>query len=213
MWVLHCQGYRLLSDFNRQTSYYSGQGRDAPRTVQSYVTGENTTTYLGYSSAQPQPQGLPQINIQPPPEASVTTTEGAMGDQPEPEEQMAQHDFEPTPTAEQRRFSAPQMEWDASRSIQLLPCKHILTLRVEHLLQQSQNQKLQISPHRLTISTKIHRCFNLPNIPKHLKICTIKSRQSQPKPRNRNPSSLGKQMLQNRPESFQQNGLLVRNLS
>lgn len=38
-----------------------------------------------------------------------------MGDQAEPLEQMHSEDFEPTPTAEQRRFSAPHMEWDASR--------------------------------------------------------------------------------------------------
>ncbi len=59
------------------------------------------------------------MNIQPPPEAPAMTTEVAMGDQPEPVEQMYKQDFEPTSTAEQRRFSAPQMEWDASRYVQL----------------------------------------------------------------------------------------------
>jgi len=87
--------------------------------VQDFVTGEKTTPYLGYSSSEPQPhhERLPSISIQPPPEASVTSTEVAMGDPPEPIQQMDQQYFEPTPTAEQRRFYAPQMEWDASRYV------------------------------------------------------------------------------------------------
>jgi glycogenin len=110
----------LLAEIDRQTSYYSKQTQDAPRTVQYYVKGEKTTSYLGYSQAEPQPNQPPPptIHVQPPPEASVTTTEGAMGDQPEPVEQMDKEEFEPTPTAEQRRFSAPHMEWDASRYVQ-----------------------------------------------------------------------------------------------
>ncbi len=57
------------------------------------------------------------------------TTEEAMGDQPEMVEQMDKQDFEPISTAEQRRFFAPQMEWDASRYVQLFSSLQLLTVK------------------------------------------------------------------------------------
>jgi glycogenin len=41
--------------------------------------------------------------------------EAPMGDQPERVEEIQQVDFTPTPTVEQRRFSAPQSDWDPAR--------------------------------------------------------------------------------------------------
>ena len=52
-----------------------------------------------------------------------------MGDQAEPVEQIDKQGFEPTSTVEQRRFSAPQMEWDASRYVQSILCLQFLTPR------------------------------------------------------------------------------------
>lgn len=117
-WSTYDKHYRV------HTSYYSGQALDAPRTVQDYVTGEKTTSYLGYSSSYPppQPEQPPALTIQPPPEASFTTIEPDMGDQPERIEEMVKQDFQPTSTVEQRRFSAPQIEWDASRYAYSIIC-------------------------------------------------------------------------------------------
>ncbi|KAF7506524.1 hypothetical protein GJ744_011670 [Endocarpon pusillum] len=111
-WSTYDKHYRV------HASYQTGRPRDTPRTVPNYVTGEKTTSYLGYSFSEPQPQHepAPWIDVEPPPEAPATTTEEAMGDQPEPVEQIDKQDFEPTSTVEQRRFTAPQMEWDASRA-------------------------------------------------------------------------------------------------
>jgi hypothetical protein len=164
-----------------QTSYYSGQSLDAPRTVQSYVTGEKTTSYLGYSSSSPssQPQQQPpSINIQPPPESSVTTTEAAMGDQPEPVEQIDNQDFEPTPTTEQRRFSAPRMEWDALRYVNSPLCCQFLMFCVVLHLRQVRNQKPRISHHRYTSSAKTCHYFKPLNILKPQKTCIIRCHPS-----------------------------------
>lgn len=101
---------KQLSDLV-QTSYYSGQSRGSSSTVQDYVADKKTTSNLGHPSSQPQLQHQlpPTIHVQPPPEVFLATTELDMGDQQDPIQQMDQQDFE------QRHFSAPQMEWDASR--------------------------------------------------------------------------------------------------
>ena len=49
------------------------------------------------------------------PEASVLAVEGDPAEQRELGEEFGQGRAEPTPTAEQRRFTAPQAEWDATR--------------------------------------------------------------------------------------------------
>lgn len=58
----------------------------------------------------------PRIEVEPPPpEGSATSIEQPMGDQPELVEEVQKEDFNPIPTVEQRRFSAPHTEWDPSR--------------------------------------------------------------------------------------------------
>jgi glycogenin len=49
------------------------------------------------------------------PEASATATELPLSEPSQPAEELQQGLVQPTPTVEQRKFSAPQMEWDATR--------------------------------------------------------------------------------------------------
>ncbi|KAF2455924.1 hypothetical protein BDY21DRAFT_365139 [Lineolata rhizophorae] len=89
-------------------------GHYAPSTtVQRYVTGESTRADFGITAFAQAPAPAPPA---PQPEAAVMTTEPTFTEQGEPAENIQQGIVEPTPTAEQRRFSAPQVEWDATRS-------------------------------------------------------------------------------------------------
>ena len=96
----------------------SGQGRGAS-SVPHYVTGEAYSTTYGYSS---QPPIIPaqHVSAEPASEpgvASLTSAaEQSIADQPGMVETIQRGEYEPTPTVEQRRFSAPMMEWDASRA-------------------------------------------------------------------------------------------------
>jgi glycogenin glucosyltransferase len=58
----------------------------------------------------------PVPNIVVEPEATATTTELPMSEPGEAAENIDQGMTEPTPTVDQRKFSAPAMEWDATRS-------------------------------------------------------------------------------------------------
>jgi glycogenin glucosyltransferase len=58
-------------------------------------------------------QSIPEIHVES--EASVTTTESSMADLGEEAENIDQGHVQPTPTVQQRKFSAPEMEWDATR--------------------------------------------------------------------------------------------------
>jgi glycogenin glucosyltransferase len=49
------------------------------------------------------------------PEAPITTTEAPLSEPGEAVENIDQGVVEPTPTLEQRKFTAPQMQWDATR--------------------------------------------------------------------------------------------------
>jgi glycogenin len=71
------------------------------RTVQSLVAGEPIHNNYGYSSA---PQSAPNITVEAPPTDPADVAE-----------QIVQEKIEPTPTVEQRLFTAPQNEWDATR--------------------------------------------------------------------------------------------------
>jgi glycogenin len=97
----------------QKTAYYSGQYQERPKAVQDYVKGEETVYLPGYSQAQP--QEAPTVYIEEPQEAPATATEQPMGDQPDTTEQVHQEAFDPVPTVEQRRFSAPHVEWDPAR--------------------------------------------------------------------------------------------------
>jgi glycogenin glucosyltransferase len=80
-------------------------------TPQQYVQGEAPSSHVGTSSA---PSSAPIPNILIEPEAPVTTTEMPFSEPGEPAENIDHGVVEPVPTSQQRKFSAPQMEWDAT---------------------------------------------------------------------------------------------------
>jgi glycogenin glucosyltransferase len=81
---------------------------EAPGTAQQQ--GPN-----GAQSTEHLPSSAPTPNIDIEPEAPVTTTEAPMTEPGEVAENIDQGVTEPTPTVEQRKFSAPEMEWDATK--------------------------------------------------------------------------------------------------
>lgn len=80
--------------------------------VQQHVHGETTSADFGTASTQ-HITSVPEIVVEP--EAPMTTTEAPLSEPGEEAENIDQGVTEPMPTAEQRRFSAPQVEWDATR--------------------------------------------------------------------------------------------------
>ena len=78
----------------QKTTHPTAEAFQAAKTVPGYVFGE------------PMPVQTPEI-VEPGP-----GPEPPMGDIPEP---VHEQDFTPTPTVEQRKFSAPQSDWDPAR--------------------------------------------------------------------------------------------------
>ena len=94
-----------------QTSYTPSLGSLPSTTVQQHVHGEATNVDFGTSSFEhitPAPETAQ-------PEAATTTTEQPFSDPGETSENIDQGVVEPTPTAQQRKFSALTMPWDATR--------------------------------------------------------------------------------------------------
>ena len=101
--------------FKVSTTEYSATGRREPvRAVQAQVKSEpQRQSDVYYATGYPVEiaQGAP-----PPPEAIVNTTELPFTEPGEPAENIGQGIVEPPPTIEVRKFSAPHMEWDATRA-------------------------------------------------------------------------------------------------
>jgi glycogenin glucosyltransferase len=87
-------------------------GSRGSTTGQQHVQGETTSAGFGTSAAQ-NIAPVPDIVVEEPP----TTTEVPFSEPGEPAENIDQGVVEPTPTSEQRKFSAPVMEWDATRYV------------------------------------------------------------------------------------------------
>jgi glycogenin len=112
-WAVYDRHYRPQS-----TSYVTDMSQTAPKRVQDYVRGEETI-YLPEYSRLPQQQSQqaavqpPPILVEPPSEPASDThqAEVSMADAPSPNQET----FQPTPTVEQRRFSAPHVDWEPSR--------------------------------------------------------------------------------------------------
>ena len=100
------------------------------RRVQDYVRGEETIHEpeyqsqpqpeqrrgsSGYQITQPHPQPPPGIHAMAPQDDHAASMERPMGDQPGLAERINQADYKPTSTQEQRRWSAPQTEWEPTR--------------------------------------------------------------------------------------------------
>lgn len=83
------------------------RGRSGDDAVRSYVLDEDRMYYSHQQDTHSlsQPSGPPTITVEAP------STDAA-----DPAEEVVHENVEPTPTVEQRRFSAPQYEWDATRA-------------------------------------------------------------------------------------------------
>ncbi|KAK3068387.1 hypothetical protein LTS18_000684, partial [Coniosporium uncinatum] len=118
-WAVYDRHYKQASQ-----PYDPRRRYEAPSmTVQKLVFGEQTSA--GYHNAPSEPVVSLSLeprtqhqNAQPEPprEAPAVSAEPQLSDEPEPAEQFDQGLIEPTPTAQQRRFSAPHMDWDATRA-------------------------------------------------------------------------------------------------
>jgi glycogenin glucosyltransferase len=90
-------------------------------TIQQHVVGEATDVHYGFApeeriAAPPSTEIAPQIAPpEPAREIPTVTVEPPFTEPGETAENIDQGVTEPTPTVEQRRFSAPQMEWDATQ--------------------------------------------------------------------------------------------------
>ena len=113
-WAVYDRHYRRPVISN---GYYQPQKK-----VQDYVRGEETKyepvqerrASSGYQITQPKPQTAPGIHPYAPPEDSAAM-ERPFGDQPTLDERIGQNTYHPTPTQEQRRFSAPYADWEPTR--------------------------------------------------------------------------------------------------
>jgi glycogenin len=115
-WAVYDAHYR-----NQSSAYFSGQSIKPSRKVQDYVHGEETRYEPGYSSAQSQSatgqQSAPSIVLHRPSDGEPPAMETPMGDAPSPAERTTDADFTPTPTVQQRKFSAPEVDWHPARSV------------------------------------------------------------------------------------------------
>lgn len=104
-----------------QTSHYMSTGQREPvsQAIQREVKSDQPRPEENYSAA-----GYPVEAIQsasqpaqpaPPHEVPAITTEAPLTEPGEPAENIDQGYVEPQPTVEVRKFSAPHMEWDATR--------------------------------------------------------------------------------------------------
>ncbi|KAF2225246.1 nucleotide-diphospho-sugar transferase [Elsinoe ampelina] len=105
-------------DLHYKFPTYGMEGGPRSNVVKSLVTGEATSTDYGYSSV---PQAQAQTHNthhapQPQNDAPIITIEAPPSDPADFAEQIVHEHVEPTPTVEQRRFSAPINEWDATRA-------------------------------------------------------------------------------------------------
>ncbi|KAL8726361.1 MAG: hypothetical protein Q9166_006768 [cf. Caloplaca sp. 2 TL-2023] len=98
-WAIYDKYYRIPT-----VAFISGQSQSGLRTVRQYVTGETSTSELGFSSI-PGPSAISET----PAEAQVNMTEQPRTEMAEPAEAIEQREVKPTPTVHQRRFS---VDWD-----------------------------------------------------------------------------------------------------
>jgi glycogenin glucosyltransferase len=120
-WATYDKHYRIPASIDRldhkRTFPLIGKQKTPSQTVQSQVIGEPLPT----APSQPPPSSQPAFSFTPattdvPSAENITTpVEPPMGDKPEVVEEIQHGDFKPTPTVEQRRFSAPHSDWNPAR--------------------------------------------------------------------------------------------------
>lgn len=119
-WAVYDAHYRPPQPVSQQ-QYVQPQKK-----VQDYVRGEEPRyepeyqprrqSHSGYSITQPKPQPAPGIHFTAP-TVDVGSQERPLSDQPSLEEKIEQESYQPTPTVEQRRWSAPRVEWEPARYV------------------------------------------------------------------------------------------------
>ncbi|KAK6365675.1 hypothetical protein, variant 1 [Exophiala oligosperma] len=115
-WSVYDRHYRPMT-----VTHYDTQTYTSTKKVQDYVRGEEPLYVPSYSSQQQQVPSPQQGQIPLPPEITIpgsnshqtVKVEMPLGDAPTP---AMRSDFAPIATAEQRRFSAPHVEWEPSRA-------------------------------------------------------------------------------------------------
>ncbi|EXJ83870.1 hypothetical protein A1O1_07498 [Capronia coronata CBS 617.96] len=109
-WAVYDKHYRP-----KTITRYDGRTYDSRKKVQDYVRGEEPL-YVAQQQPSPPHQGQiplpPQITISQSGSNKPASVELPLGDAPTP---TVQGDFHPTPTVEQRRFSAPHVDWQPTR--------------------------------------------------------------------------------------------------
>lgn len=164
-----------------------GQQKSPSRSVQSQVVGEPLPAQPAFSITPPRAEVHPEEGVPPP-------VESPMGDPPERVEEIQQEDFKPTPTVEQRRFSAPQSEWDPARwaTVSAPVCPILLTCEAHHRLS-IRSRRHPIFPRGRIICLRKRTCSRPQrNIQILREICITRSRRKRPKRRSRSKSSRGK---------------------
>lgn len=108
-WAVYDRHYRPQT-----TAYVAGTQKPATKRVQDYVRGEETIYLPDIARSQQKSAGqVPPIVMDPPrePFSEPPQAEVSMADARSP----AQESITPTPTVEQRRFSAPYVDWEPTR--------------------------------------------------------------------------------------------------
>ena len=118
-WSVYDKHYRS------PTTAGSSQFTQPRKRVQDYVRGEETMYdpaqserrrgSSGYQITQPHPEPPPGIHVHAPRDDHASSMERPMGDQPGLAERIEEGGYKPTSTQEQRRWSAPQSEWEPTR--------------------------------------------------------------------------------------------------
>lgn len=110
-WAVHD---RHLKAAEAPQPVQGASGHHGSTTAEQHVQGQTTSADFGPSAAQ-DITSVPAIVVveEPPP----TATEVPFSEPGELAENIDQGVVEPTPTSQQRKFSAPVMEWDATRYV------------------------------------------------------------------------------------------------
>lgn len=172
-WAVYDAHYR------RPQSVVTPQFVQPQKRVQDYVRGEETryepqsqpqpyqqqeqrprrSSNSGYSITQPRPQPPPGIHYTAP-QADSGAQERPFGDQPSLDERIEHENYQPTRTAEQRRWSAPHSEWEPTRYVmksKVTQCADV----IDNPLHRIRDPKRQTSLPRRTKCQTADNCSNL----------------------------------------------------
>jgi len=109
-----------LADLIQVQQFVPGESFTPPSTtIRQHVTGEATDAYGGFAPEEqiplPPPTEVAPVFTQPQAEIPIVTVEPPITEPEVQLEALDQGKAEPLPTQEQRPFSAPHVQWDATR--------------------------------------------------------------------------------------------------